>query len=158
MSKKQHNDNIDSINTDDIIPKDEKDRRCAPGIIFESGSCMRLKLLIIYATAYSNENTNKKIEMRPDLEIVNPKKYKKYLVRELTNRIGSAQRQWHQQPFAKNIDHLYKEELSKHTFRPEGPKGKFEWLNTLHIDDVMAQYQKKYPEFKFLGSSNTVPI
>ena len=47
---------------------------------------------------------------------------------------------------------LKQEELLKYTFRPEGPKGKFEWLNTTQLNDVMDQYQKKYPEFSFLGA------
>ena len=41
------------------------------------------------------------------------------------------------------------------TFRPDGPEGKFEWLNTLHINDVMSQYEDKYNDFKFFGA---VPI
>ena len=32
-------------------------------------------------------------------------------------------------------------QLTKYTFRPDGPNGKFEWLNTYNINDVMKQYE-----------------
>jgi hypothetical protein len=54
-----------------------------------------------------------------------------------------------------NIAKTNREEIEKYTFRPSGPSGKFEWLNTLHIDEVMKQYENKYDDFKFLG---TVPV
>lgn len=47
------------------------------------------------------------------------------------------------------------EELLVKTFRPEGPSGKFEWLNTININQVVSQYENKYKDFKFLGA---VPI
>ena len=55
----------------------------------------------------------------------------------------------------KNLARINKEEIEKYTFRPIAPEGKFEWLNTLNIDDVMKQYEKKYSDFEFLG---TVPM
>ena len=38
--------------------------------------------------------------------------------------------------------------IAKNTFRPDGPNGRFEWLNTIHIDDTMKQYENKHPDFK----------
>ncbi len=41
------------------------------------------------------------------------------------------------------------------SFAPPRPKGKYEWLNSIDIRDVMEQYEKTYPQFSFLGP---VPI
>ena len=48
-----------------------------------------------------------------------------------------------------------KNELENNVFRPEGPQGKFDWLSTFDINYTLAQYENKYPDFKFLGA---VPI
>ena len=40
-------------------------------------------------------------------------------------------------------------------FKPPSPKGKYDWLSSIDIADVMEQYEKKYPDFIFLGP---VPI
>jgi len=142
-------------NTSEIKPLDEQDKRCAPGLIFEDGSCIRLKVLTMLATAYNQENENK-IQLEEKYEVLNPKEYKKHIIRELSARLNKIpQRLWSKQPFAKRMKDLYKEELMKHTFRPDGPNGKFEWLNTVQIDKVMEQYENKYNDFKFLGA---VPI
>jgi len=45
-----------------------------------------------------------------------------------------------------------KEILENVVFRPEGPQGKFDWLSTLDINNVLTQYQNKYPDFVFLGA------
>jgi hypothetical protein len=55
----------------------------------------------------------------------------------------------------KFVDGQHKTEMESHTFLPEGPTGKFEWLNTVNINDVMSQYEQHYPQFKFFGA---VPI
>ena len=61
---------------------------------------------------------------------------------------------WTKQQFMKNND---KEILDE--FRPEMPlnwkSNKNEWLNTLNIEAVMKQYEKKYDDFIFIGP---VPI
>ncbi len=155
MNKGNYNNMVD-INTSEVMPVDDADKRCAPGLIFESGSCIRVQILIDYANAYNKENINNSIKMYPEYEILNPKKYKKYLLKELSGKLkGIPQRDWGNQRFAKHLNNTNQAELSKYTFRPEGPSGRFDWLNTLNIDDAMSQYEKKYPEFKFLG---TVPI
>ena len=40
-------------------------------------------------------------------------------------------------------------------FKPEKPDGKYEWLSTDDIYNVMEQYEKSHPEFSFMGP---VPI
>lgn len=153
MSK---NDTYISVNTSEVCPKDELDKKCAPGLKFEAGSCIPLSLLIQIAEAYNAEYDNKSIKLYSHHEILNPYKYKKYLVHQLTERLyDKPQRSWMKLPFIKKMKEMHKEQLEKYTFRPEGPSGRWEWLNTLHIDDTMTQYEQKYPEFKYLG---TVPI
>lgn len=144
-----------SIDSADIEPFNEQEKRCAPGLTFESGSCLRLKVLIAMVTAYNEQYPDNGIKLFPQYEILNPSKYKKYLVYEMRKNTTDSQKQWLSQSFIKLMDNVHKKELLKHTFRPSGPKGNFEWLNTLHIDDVMGQYEKKYNDFKFLG---TVPM
>ena len=43
----------------------------------------------------------------------------------------------------------------KRTLKPKKPKGKYEWLSSVDIYDVMKQYMDKYNDFLFLGP---VPI
>ena len=31
-------------------------------------------------------------------------------------------------------------EIHENTFRPDGPKSKYAWLSTVHINDVINQY------------------
>ena len=56
---------------------------------------------------------------------------------------------WTQQDFIKHMDEFMKAELEKYTFRPLGPDGRFEWLNTINIDEVMNQYEMNIKDFSF---------
>jgi hypothetical protein len=131
---------------------------CAPGKLFEDGSCISLDVLIEMAKAFNEENPNNIIKMNNNYEILNPSNYKKYLVRAFKEKLGSkckSQHCWTEQSFIRKMKENQKEELKNDTFKPEGPEGKFEWLNTVNINEVMEQYENTYPEFKFLGA---VPI
>lgn len=59
---------------------------------------------------------------------------------------------WTEQSFLKDIS----SKLQKKYFRPKMPTKWYdhsrEWLNTLDIDRVMKQYQKKYHDFHFIGA------
>jgi hypothetical protein len=61
---------------------------------------------------------------------------------------------WLQQNFAK---HNLTNELRYYTFAPEAPKewkkNINEWLSSVDIENVMKQYEEKYPDFVFLGPS-----
>ena len=136
------------------------DDRCAPGVNFDSMSCIKLGLLIKLAKAYNEYNgkTDGSIKLSDNLETLNPPKYKKFLLREIQARVGSkctTQKCWSEQAFVNKMDAYAQDELKKYTFRPDGPNGKFEWLNTYNIDNVMKQYESKYDNFKFMG---TVPM
>lgn len=148
---------IPEINTSEIKPKNEKDMRCAPTKKFEAGSCISLKILVEMAKLY-NEKYNADIKISHKLEIFKPKKYKKYLIKEFSKKLDNIcdnQRCWVKQDFMKLLDKKVREELQSNTFRPDGPAGKFTWLNTLDIHKVMQQYESKHKDFKFLGA---VPI
>lgn len=154
--KKEIKNNSEDIKTSEISV-DEKDKKCAPGIKFDSSSCIQLPTLIKLVEAYNIENDNK-ITMYNNFETLNPSKYKKYLLKELNKRLNttcSTQKCWLKQDFIKHLNEATKIELQKYTFKPDGPKGQFEWLNTINIEEVMKQYEKKFSDFKFLGA---VPI
>jgi len=143
-----------SIKSEDIKSKNMKDYKCSPAKRFQDGSCIPLPALIEMAIAY-NKTNDKKIILNNKLETLNPKKYKMYLIKQFNRnleRICDNQRCWLKQDFVKLIDKKIKEDLEKNTFRPPGPQGTFTWLNTFDINQVMEQYEYKYPEFKFLGA------
>lgn len=132
--------------------------KCAPGKIFEDGSCISLSLLLEMANAFNLENPNNKIILHPSFETLNRSKYKKYLLNEFNKKLHSKcnnQECWTKQSFVSLMNSTLQNELKKKTFRPSGPDGKFEWLNTININEVVSQYENKYPDFKFLGA---VPI
>lgn len=153
-----NNDNdIISVQTSEIRPDDEKDFRCAPSKKFENGSCIPLNLLIEMAKAY-NDEYNDKIRLNSTIEILNPGKYKKYLLSQFKKRLDKVcdnQRCWVKQKFIKKLNPKIKQDLESNTFRPKGPHGKFTWLNTNNVNNTMIQYENKYKDFKFLGA---VPI
>lgn len=135
-----------------------KDAKCAPGKKFEDGSCIPLSLLVRMAEAYNRMYPDNQIVLNPTYETLRPGKYKRELVSEFSRRLDKVcddQKCWVKQEFMKVLDHGVQEELRKHTWRPKGPQGKFTWLNTVNIKEVMEQYEQEYPDFKFLGA---VPI
>lgn len=139
-------------------PANEKDMKCAPTKTFNNGSCIPLNILVEMAIAYNKDYPKDQIELSTRHETLYPDKYKLYLVKQFKKKLGnkcSDQQCWTKQAFVKNIKEKMKEELQKETFRPKGPSGKFTWLNTLNIDDVMNQYEGQYKDFKYLGA---VPI
>lgn len=145
------NDEFSSVRSSEIEPKDKRDKKCAPHLKFENGSCMTLDMLIELVKIY-NESYNNKIKLCRRIETANPERYKKYLVREIGKRLDDVcdnQRCWLKQSFARKLASRFKEE---EIYRPKGPEGKFDWLNTLNINDVMRQYEKKYNNFKYLGT------
>ena len=150
-------DDIESIDTDQVETKIIEERKCAPGIKFESGSCITLLVLIEMVNAYNKVNTPQ-IKLYPKAQILNPIKYKKYLLKKIKERfenVCTGQICWMQQDFIKHMNEFIQLELEKFTLRPEGPSGRFEWLNTININEVMYQYEKIYKHFKFLG---TIPM
>lgn len=136
----------------------EKDKVCAPGTNFLAGSCIPLDLLVEMAISYNKQNKNNKIKLYKNLDTLNPKKYKNYLVKQFKSRLKEIckdQKCWVKQNFVNDLKKEMTHYLKKLTFRPSGPNGKFTWLNTLNVNNVMHQYENKYDDFKFYGA---VPI
>jgi hypothetical protein len=148
------------ISLEQVMPKDKDDCKCAPEVNFENGSCISLEILIKLANAFNihceEDNNNKnKIKMFEGLEFMHPDDYKRYLLHEMGKKIKGSQHDWIKHKSSQFLDEEDKEKLEYHTFRPDGPQGKFDWLSTFDINYTLAQYENKYPDFQFLGA---VPI
>lgn len=147
-------DYLDSVRSSEIV-KDKEDKKCAPKTTFENGSCIKTPLLVNMAEAYNEMFSSNKIKLYPNVETLNPGKYKRYLLKEFSGRLSDVcnnQRCWLKQDFINRMTGSIKEELTKSTFRPSGPAGRFTWLNTTNIDKVLSQYEDKHKGFKFLGA------
>jgi hypothetical protein len=146
-------DDISSVRSSDVAPRSKGDVRCAPAVSFDGISCIELNVLIELVNAF-NAESNDKIKLYPNLVTLNPRKYKKYLIRQLMkkNKTCVTQHCWTRQSFVNKMKSNAKSQLKYYTFRPSGPNGKFDWLNTININDVIEQYEIKYKDFKFLGA------
>jgi hypothetical protein len=151
---------VESILSDQIVVG-KKDDRCAPTLEFTDKSCIPLNLLIEMAKAYNKSFKQNQIKLHKNInamETLNPTKYKRYLLKEFSEKFKKEcdnQRCWIKQGFLKNAEESIQEKLKENVHRPEGPEGKWTWLNTININEVMEQYEDKYKDFKFLGA---VPI
>ena len=146
--------NIDSVRSSEIV-KDNEDKKCAPSVTFENGSCIKTPILVKMAEAYNDMFASNKIKLYPNIETLNHGKYKRYILKEFSKRLSDVcnnQRCWLKQDFINKMNGAMREELMKSTFRPHGPGGKYTWLNTVNIDKVVSQYEDKYKGFKFLGA------
>ena len=148
----------ESIRSSEINPNDEDDLKCGPTTTLKDGSCIILDVLIDMVKSYNEDNPTKEIRLHDKLETLNPKKYKRYLVKELGYKLSSVcntQRCWMKQKFITKMKKELKDKLKHSSFRPSGPQGQFTWLNTFNINQVIEQYEEKYRDFKFMGA---VPI
>ncbi len=121
------------------------DKKCAPNVKYEDGSCISTDLLKKIATNFNNNSNSIKIDTSND---------KKELVDNLENAFNKkygcdSQLCWLNQNFVKRMNNV---ELQKFTFKPMGPNKKFDWLSTTNINDVIEQYERKYKNFLFLGA------
>lgn len=119
-----------------------EDKKCAPGKDYKDGSCFTVNNLVKIAKAY-NSNFKEKINIKND---------KKFLLRELNDKLKSVcdnQQCWLKLKFIKDLND---QNLLKYTFRPQGPDKGTEWLSTTDIDNVMNQYQQEFDDFVFLGA------
>jgi Ulp1 protease family, C-terminal catalytic domain len=155
MNSEQYVDQVIMNMSDSKIVK--ANLQCAPGREYEAGSCISLVVLEEMARAYNTvaKQEADKIRLSSNLSLINPQKYKLYLVNEVGNRIGSkckSQKCWTAQDFVFQMNHAAKLELMKYTFRPDAPQGRFDWLSTFDINDSMSQYEKRHNSFKFYGA------
>ena len=127
------------------------DLKCAPSKKNTNDSCFTLEQLKNMCESFNKFIIEDKINGNP----IKINDNKRNLVIQLTDRLkGKCNNQicWLKQKFVKDLDD---DELFNNTFRPKGPQGKFEWLNTIQINEVMKQYEYKYKDFKFYGA---IPI
>lgn len=143
------------IKLEDIKTNNPKDMKCAPHLSFDNGSCIPLDILVKMAESYNGYSSTDKINIDDKLEMLYPNEYKRYLLYEFKKRFNSNQHDWIKQNFIKLMKEEDVDKLKNHTFRPPGPEGTFDWLSTFDINYTLAQYENKYPDFKFLGA---VPI
>lgn len=131
----------------DMFIPDNEQLKCAPSKKYSDGTCFTLESLKKIANSYNNHVKN------DHNKIINVSGSKKDLLKQLKNRITNCNDQlcWLDVDWIKQIQDY---EIQKNTFRPKGPQGRFKWLSTTNIDEIMEQYEHKYNDFKFLG---TVP-
>jgi len=139
-----------------------KDQRCAPSQNYEAGSCIPLHILEAMAISYNKKFDDIIIKLNKNLKVLNPTKYKRYLLKQFNDktilgRVCDDQLCWINKDFdfINNMNPKLINELKTNVYRPTGPKGKYTWLNTININKVLEQYEKKYNNFKSFGA---VPI
>lgn len=123
--------------------ENEHNEKCAPSKEYSDGSCFSLKSLKNISKKANNLGAN-----------INITDNKKELVSQLTKYFSSknsckSQTCWLRTELVKSMND---EDIEENTFRPVGPKKKYEWLSTTHINDVVSQYEEKYNDFIFLGA------
>jgi len=135
--------------------KTKKNRNiCAPkSDNNKNGSCFTRKGLEKIARAWNKENADK-IKLSKSIDdnelwnMISEKMEQQNCVNELCWRNNNIV----QKNFSKTDKDL-------DVFRPSAPKNwkndPRKWLDTLNINDVLKQYEEKYPEFKYFGA---VPI
>jgi hypothetical protein len=147
-----------------ILDNLDNDDKCAPGKAYKDQSCFSLNNVCSLVRAYNKSIekkglTNKLIKFKYNsTDKFSKREYRKYLLRELDKALEDVcndQLCWLKQDFIKEMNNEEKYELLHKTYRPSGPQGRFTWLNTINLNNVMDQYEIMYPNFKYLG---TVPM
>lgn len=122
-------------------------------------TCFRKKDLINMIKAYNKHNSNKGnmsiINLGKKLEEASKYELWSALDTQFKN-ICSDETCWTTRPFIKSTPKESYEFIKEYTFKPERPsdeKGntKDAWLSNEDIEKVMRQYEKVYPDFKFMG-------
>jgi len=124
-------------NIDAIINK-----KCAPGRQYNDESCLQLKDLKKIAINYNKITNKNKININlPKQELV--KKLEQNLSKQCSNQVC-----WIRLDFIKALN----DNSIENAFRPDGPTEKYDWLSTVHINEVLEQYQYIHKDFLFLGA------
>lgn len=124
------------------------DEKCAPSKTYNNGSCLTLESLKLIIASYNKKSK----ECDKIIILDNKEEMVKQLEQKLSNKCDT-QTCWLRLDIIQQLeDEKIKEDILTNTFRPEGPKKKYEWLSTTDINDVVTQYQEKYQDFLFLGA------
>lgn len=124
-------------------------QKCAPSKKYKDGSCISLDGLKAIAIKWNNKNKNKE-----QIIISNNKNNLVNAINDkLKNKCLNNQTCWLRLDVVKELENTnILDDILNNSFRPEGPNGKYEWLSTTDIDNVINQYHEKYSEFLFLGA------
>ena len=115
-----------------------KGRYCSPaskGYGKQGDSCYSKDQLLKIALAYNQQYSS----------TINTNCNKEKLWDEIEKRMVQCNNEWCWMEKV-HLDHEMNE-----FFRPSRPVGKYQWLSTSDIRDVLKQYEAIYPEFVFLG-------
>jgi len=132
--------------SEEFKPITEEYTKCAPSKHYSDGSCFTIDSLKKIAEAHNRfvgGNSNKLIK------IIDSKQYLVTKLSKIINECGADQLCWLNVKWVKQIKDY---DIHNNTFRPLGPQGRFKWLSTTNINDIVGQYEKKYSDFKFLGA------
>jgi hypothetical protein len=115
--------------------------KCAPSKKYTSKSCLSSESINKIVKEYNKKNDDK----------INSNLPKEILVKELEKKFSNECSNhvcWLRLDLIKKLN----DDDINNTFRPEGPEKKYEWLSTIHINEVLEQYQDLYKDFLFLGA------
>lgn len=127
----------------------------------KNNTCFTLDQLVEMAKAYNRFLTKSKLnpynkQTYGNANLIDIKSNKKYLLFELKKRFetvcnGDEVCITHQ-AFMNEIVGEMRDDIKNYTFRTVGPDNPKEWLSTGDINNIMLQYEKIYPDFKFFGA------
>ena len=125
--------------------------QCAPGKKFIDGSCLSIHDLVKILQLYYETNN----QPMPQLEEYNkPSLLQKvnHIMKNSAECKDNDQVCWIESKMIADNQDSDVNLIANETFRPEGPDGKKKWLSTSHINNVLLQYETKFPDFKFFGA------
>lgn len=116
--------------------------KCAPGYADSTVSCfpkeVLLKIVRIWNVAHPSQMIKLSVgDSKQDIW--------EGIQQALSSKCGDNETCWLEQPFLKG-----KKDMNKF-FKPLAPLGRYQWLSTDDIFNVMNQWEEKYPSFKFVG-------
>ena len=119
--------------------------KCAPNNKNNKDSCYSTESLIKISSAYNNtikygKHTNEYNKNKINISSTSRDYYVKTLKTKLS-KMCHDDKCWLKLNFVKDLND---EEINNYTFLPEGPSQGTEWLSTLDINRVMAQYEEVY--------------
>lgn len=117
---------------------------CAPGK-GDGKSCFTTEQLRKIARAWNQKHSNGQNKI--DLKLKRDQLWDQVWKR-LSDRCGTEYC-WVDQDFVRSTQDP---ELLNHTFRPERPLGRYQWLSTNNIHEAMKQYEHAHPDFRFIGA------
>jgi hypothetical protein len=127
----------------------------------KNNSCFNDEQVLELAKAYNRYVTKVRLSPKKTIEIggadlIPIKNDKAYLLKEIHKRFNDV---CHgneicltKQAFMSEVITKMHDDILYKSFRPGGPDNSTEWLDTSNIDEVMAQYEEIYPNFKFFGA------